>query len=194
MKTRAAILVEQHQPLVVDEVELPSLSLGQVLVGLKTSRICGSQLGEIDGVKGPDRYLPHLLGHEGTGIVVEVGEGVRTVQPGDKVVLHWRKGAGLESTTPVYESKIGRVNAGWVTTFNEYAIVSENRLTAIPRDFDPEIAALFGCAVTTGFGVINNNAQLKIGQSIAIFGAGGIGLNIVQAAAMTSAFPIIAID
>jgi S-(hydroxymethyl)glutathione dehydrogenase/alcohol dehydrogenase len=116
------------------------------------------------------------------------------VKPGDKVVLHWRKGSGLESLAPVYESKIGRVNAGWVTTFNEYALVSENRATAIPRDFDDEAAALFGCAVTTGFGVINNNAQLKIGQSIAVFGAGGIGLNIVQAAALVSAHPIIAVD
>src|SRR5205807_352844 len=85
-------------------------------------------------------------------------------------------------------------NAGWVTTFNEYAIVSENRVTPIPADFDPEIGALFGCAVTTAFGVINNNANLKIGQSIAVFGAGGVGLNIVQGAAMVSATPIIAID
>jgi S-(hydroxymethyl)glutathione dehydrogenase/alcohol dehydrogenase len=165
-----------------------------VLVKVLASGICGSQIGEIDGVKGPDRFLPHLLGHEGTGIVLEVGEGVRTVKPGDKVVLHWRKGSGLESTAPVYQSKLGPVNAGWVTTFNEAAIVSENRVTTIPRDFDAGVGALFGCAVTTGFGVINNNAQLKIGQSIAVFGAGGIGLNIVQAAALVSAHPIIAVD
>jgi S-(hydroxymethyl)glutathione dehydrogenase/alcohol dehydrogenase len=194
MKSLAAILVEQKKPLALEEIELPRLALGQVLVKMLASGICGSQIGEIDGVKGPDRFLPHLLGHEGCGVVLEVGEGVRTVKPGDKVVLHWRKGAGLESTTPVYGSKLGRVNAGWVTTFNEMAIVSENRVTAIPADFDPEAAALLGCAVTTGFGVINNNAQLKIGQSIAVFGAGGIGLNIVQAAAMTSAWPIIAVD
>jgi S-(hydroxymethyl)glutathione dehydrogenase/alcohol dehydrogenase len=86
------------------------------------------------------------------------------------------------------------VNAGWVTTFNEYALVSENRVTAIPADFDPEIAALFGCAVTTGFGVVTNNARLAIGQSIAIFGAGGIGLNIVQGAALAGGYPIIALD
>jgi S-(hydroxymethyl)glutathione dehydrogenase/alcohol dehydrogenase len=95
---------------------------------------------------------------------------------------------------PVYDSPIGRVNAGWVTTFNEYALVSENRVTAIPADFDPEIAALFGCAVTTGFGVVTNNARLAIGQSIAIFGAGGIGLNIVQGAALAGGYPIIALD
>jgi S-(hydroxymethyl)glutathione dehydrogenase/alcohol dehydrogenase len=194
MKGLAAILVEQKAPLALEEIEMPRLALGQVLVKVLCSGICGSQIGEINGVKGPDRYLPHLLGHEGTGIVLECGEGVRTVKPDDKVVLHWRKGAGLESIAPTYQSKIGKVNAGWVTTFNEMAIFSENRMTAIPGDFDPEIAALMGCAVTTGFGVINNNAQLKIGQSIAIFGAGGIGLNIVQAAAMVSAHPIIAVD
>ena len=101
---------------------------------------------------------------------------------------------GLESVAPVYESRIGKVNAGWVTTFNDLAIVSENRVTAIPTDIDPEIAALFGCAVTTGFGVVNNNARLAIGESIAIFGAGGIGLNIVQGAALAGGNPIIALD
>jgi len=194
MKSRAAILIEQKKPLVIEDVEVPAPKLGQVLVKVLVSGICGSQIGEIDGVKGPDRFLPHLLGHEGCGEVLEVGEGVRTVKPGDRVVLHWRKGAGLESVPPVYESRIGKVNAGWVTTFNEYAIVSENRVTAIPADFDPEIAALFGCAVTTGFGVVNNNAHLAIGQSIAIFGAGGIGLNIVQGAALAGGNPIIALD
>lgn len=194
MKSRAAILVEQKKPLVIEDVEVPALKLGQVLVKVLTSGICGSQIGEIEGVKGPDKFLPHLLGHEGCGEVLEVGEGVRTVNPGDRVVLHWRKGAGLESVTPVYESRIGRVNAGWVTTFNEYAVVSENRVTAIPSDIDPEIAALFGCAVTTGFGVVTNNARLAIGESIAIFGAGGIGLNIVQGAALAGGYPIIALD
>jgi S-(hydroxymethyl)glutathione dehydrogenase/alcohol dehydrogenase len=194
MKSRAAILVEQKKPLVIDDVEVPALKLGQVLVRVLVSGICGSQLGEIDGVKGPDRFLPHLLGHEGCGEVLEVGEGVRHVTPGDRVVLHWRKGAGLESVTAVYESKMGRVNAGWVTTFNEFAVVSENRVTAIPADIDPEIAALLGCAVTTGFGVVKNNARLAIGESIAVFGAGGIGLNIVQGAALAGGYPIIAID
>ena len=194
MKGRAAILVEQQKPLVLEDVELPAIKLGQVLVRVLTSGICGSQIGEIEGVKGPDRFLPHLLGHEGCGEVLEIGEGVRYVKPGDRVVLHWRKGAGLESVPPVYESKLGRVNAGWVTTFNELAVVAENRLTPIPPDFDPEIAALFGCAVTTGFGVVNNNARLAIGESIAVFGAGGIGLNIVQGAALAGGNPIIALD
>ena len=194
MQGAAAILVEQKKPLAVEDVEIPPPGVGQVLVKVLNSGICGSQIGEIDGVKGPDRFLPHLLGHEGCGTVFECGPGVNTVRAGDKVVLHWRKGAGLESLAPTYKSQRGTINAGWVTTFNEYAVVSENRVTAIPPEFDAEAAALFGCAVTTGFGVVNNNAQLKIGQSIAVFGAGGIGLNIVQGAALVAAWPIVAVD
>ena len=193
--TKAAILVEQHKPLVVAEIELPQqLEVGQVLVRIHTSGICGSQIGEIDGAKGEDKYLPHLLGHEGCGTVEAIGPGVRTVKIGDKVVLHWRKGTGIEAPPPVYSWDGRKVNAGWVTTFNEYAIISENRVTTIPADTDNGVAALFGCAVTTGFGVVVNNAHATIGESIVVFGAGGVGLNIVQAAAMVSGYPIIAVD
>ena len=193
--TQAAILVAQHEPLVVDIIELPNnLQIGQVLVELQCSGICGSQLGEIDGVKGTDKYLPHLMGHEGFGQVLEVGPGVSNVKPGDSVVLHWRPGAGIQSEPPRYLWKGKTLNAGWVTTFNKHAVVSENRCTKIPSGTNPDVAALFGCAVTTGFGVIENNAKLKMGESIVVFGAGGIGLNIVQAAALVSAGPIIAID
>jgi S-(hydroxymethyl)glutathione dehydrogenase / alcohol dehydrogenase len=192
---KAAILVELGKPLVLAEVALPAaLEAGQVLVKVHYSGICGSQLGEIDGAKGEDRFLPHLLGHEGSGTVLETGAGVRHVKPGDKVVLHWRKGRGIESATPLYRWKGGKVNAGWITTFNEYAVVSENRLTPIPADSDLEVAALFGCAVTTGFGVVQNNARVRIGESVVVYGAGGVGLNIVQAAALVSAHPIIAVD
>ncbi len=195
LSMRAAILVEQRKPLIVADIELPRvLEVGQVLVRIHCSGICGSQLGEIDGAKGEDKFLPHLLGHEGSGVVIEVGPGVRHVKAGDHVVLHWRKGLGIESVPPKYQWDGKVTNAGWVTTFNEYAIVSENRLTAIPADSDPEIAALFGCAVTTGFGVVVNDARLTIGESVVVYGAGGVGLNIVQAAALVSAYPIIAVD
>ena len=191
----AAILVEQKKPLVIDQVELPqTLSVGQVLVKIVYSGICGSQLGEIDGAKGPDKFLPHLLGHEGSGEVLEIGPGITRVKPHDHVVLHWMKGAGIEAKPPVYTWKNQPCNAGWVTTFQEYAIVSENRLTTIPHDFDLKTAALFGCAVTTGLGVIVNNAKLTIGESVAVFGAGGVGLNQIQGANLVSAYPIIAID
>ena len=193
--TKAAILVAQHQPLVVDTVELPKeLGVGQVLVELQVSGICGSQLGEIDGVKGPDHYLPHLLGHEGFAHVLAVGPGVKHVQVDDSVVLHWRPGSGIQADPPRYLWQGKLLNAGWVTTFNHHAIVSENRCTKVPADTNPDTAAMFGCAVTTGFGVVENNANLKPGEAVVVFGAGGIGLNIIQAAAMVSAWPIIAVD
>ncbi len=193
--TQAAILVEQHKPLVVAEIALPeTLARGQVLVEVLYSGICGSQLGEIDGAKGPDKFLPHLLGHEGSGRVLAVGPEVTQVRVGDNVVLHWRKGPGIEAPPPVYDWNGRRVNAGWVTSFNRYAVISENRLTTIPVNSDMKIAPLFGCAVTTGLGVINNDARVQKGESVVVAGAGGIGLNIVQGAALAGAFPIIAID
>jgi len=192
---RAAVLTAQGRPLGVETVGLPeTLHFGQVLVRVHFSGICGSQLGEIDGVKGPDAYLPHLLGHEGSGSVLAVGDGVKTVAPGDAVVMHWMEGAGLASLPPVYTLGGARLNAGFVTTFNEYAVVAENRVTAIPKDFDLAVAALFGCAVTTGFGVINNKARIGLGASLAVFGAGGVGLSMIQGAALAGAHPIVALD
>jgi S-(hydroxymethyl)glutathione dehydrogenase/alcohol dehydrogenase len=192
---RAAILTELRKPLVVAEVGLPeTLDVGQVLVRVHYSGICGSQLGEIDGAKGEDKYLPHLLGHEGSGTVLDCGPGVRHVKPGDKVVLHWRKGLGIESVPPSYTWAGLKINAGWITTFNEFAVISENRLTSIPAGTPMDVAALFGCAVTTGFGVVVNNARIKIGDSVVVFGAGGVGLNIVQAARLAGAHPLIAVD
>ncbi len=192
---RAAILVKNNQPLVVTELTMPeNLFFGQVHVKLFYSGICGAQINEIEGAKGSDKFLPHLLGHEGSGIVLRIGPGVKTVKKDDHVVLHWRPSAGLQSDTPTYNWNGKKVNAGWVTTFNDEAIISENRLTVIPEYFDLKLAPLFGCAVTTAVGVINNDAQLKIGQSVVIFGIGGVGLNIAQAARMVSANPIVGID
>ena len=195
MKIKAAILVQQNAPLEIAEIESPNrLGFGQVLVKVHYSGICGAQINEIEGAKGPDKFLPHLLGHEGCATVLETGEGVRSVKKGDLVVMHWRPGSGIQSETPTYRWNGRQVNAGWVTTFNDHAIVSENRVTPIPTDFDPKLAPLFGCAITTAIGVINNNAQVKVGQSVVVFGVGGVGLCVVQAAQMVSAYPIVAID
>ena len=192
---KAAILAESKQPLVIDDIALPdNLEFGQVLVDIHYSGICGAQINEIDAAKGPDKFLPHLLGHEGSGVVKEIGPGVSTVKEGDHVVLHWRPSSGIQSPAPKYSWNGKTVNAGWVTTFNEQAIISENRLTVIPNNFDMKIAPLFGCAVTTAFGVVNNDAQVKVGQSVVIFGIGGVGLNIAQAANMVSAHPIVGVD
>ena len=145
------------------------------------SGICGAQINEIDAVKGLDKFLPHLLGHEGVGTVLEIGPGVTTVKSGDQVVLHWRPSSGIQSQTPEYRWGEKKVNAGWVTTFNTHAVISENRLTVIPKSLDMRVATLLGCAVTTAFGVVDNDAKIKIGQSVLIFGIGGVGLSIAQA-------------
>lgn len=195
VKATGAILVNQNEPLIIGEINFPEkLEVGQVFVELHTSGICGSQIGEVSGVKGEDKFLPHLMGHEGCGTVIAIGEGVKTVKAGDLVVLHWRKGSGIQSDTPKYNWKGQKLNAGWVTTFNTHGIISENRCTKIPKNTNKDYASLFGCAITTGFGVIENNAKLKMGESIVVYGAGGVGLNIIQAAKLTAAYPIIAVD
>jgi S-(hydroxymethyl)glutathione dehydrogenase/alcohol dehydrogenase len=193
--TIAAILVEQKQPLQVAKIDLPaSLEVGQVLVELAYSGICGSQIGEIEGVKGPDKWLPHLLGHEASGHVLAIGPGVKHVKPGDTVVAHWRPSLGIEAAPPQYEWQGRTVNAGWVTTFNRHSVISENRLTVIPFGSNLQAAALYGCAVTTGFGTIDNVAKVRLGETVVVFGAGGIGLNIVQAAALAGARTVVAVD
>ena len=192
---KAAILTESRKPLIVDQIDFPeTLDVGQVLVKVLYSTICGAQINEIAAAKGPDRFLPHLLGHEASAVVLETGPGVTTVRAGDTVVMHWRPSQGIQSPTPAYRWDGKKVNAGWVTTFNEHAIVSENRLTVLSADYDLKVAPLLGCAVTTAVGVINNDAKVKIGESVAVFGAGGVGLNVVQFASMVGAYPIVAID
>jgi len=191
---KAAILEKIGASLVIDDIILPKLGVGQVLVKVYASGICGAQIGEIAGAKGPDKYLPHLLGHEGAGIVEDIGLGVQYVKKGDHVVIHWRKGRGIESQCPRYGWKDGQVGGGWNTTFQEYSVVSENRLTIISDDISFDIAALMGCAVTTAFGLINNEAQLKVGQSVAVIGCGGVGLNVIQGAVLAGASRILAID
>jgi S-(hydroxymethyl)glutathione dehydrogenase/alcohol dehydrogenase len=192
---KAAILAQSRQPLVLDEITLPdALDAGQVLVQVLHTTICGAQINEIEAAKGPDKFLPHLLGHEASAIVRETGPGVTHVQPGDTVVLHWRPSQGMQSRPPRYSWNGAPLNAGWVTTFNQYAVVSENRMTVLPPEFDRKVAPLLGCAVTTAAGVINNDAKVKLGETVVVFGVGGVGLNLVQFAALAGAHPIVAVD
>src|SRR5215471_2303580 len=192
---KAAILARSRAPVIVDEITLPDeLGVGQALVKIICTTICGAQINEIEAAKGPDRFLPHLLGHEAAGTVVEIGPGVTNVKPGDTVVLHWRPSRGIQCRPPAYKWRGEALNAGWVTTFNDYAVISENRLTVIAPDLDLKVTPLLGCAVTTAAGVINNDAGVKIGESVVVFGVGGVGLNVVQFAALAGANPIVAID
>ncbi|TAL19569.1 acetoin dehydrogenase [Patescibacteria group bacterium] len=191
---RAAVLIAPGKPLEIWDVVLPEPGLGQVRVRLRRSGICGSQLLEVSGSRGEDAYLPHLLGHEGSGTVISVGAGVTKVRPGDRVIISWMTGVGLDAGGLRLTAGTRTVNAGPVATLAEEAIVPENRLVPIPDGVPLPDAALVGCALATGCGIVRNTLQLRAGQSIAVFGAGGIGINVVQMARYSGAGPIIAID
>jgi len=194
MKTIAAVLVETGRPLVLADLEVPALKPGQVLVEVAYSGVCYSQVLEWRGYRGKDRYLPHCLGHEGSGIVRDVGAGVTKVKTGKPVVLSWIKSAGADVTGTTYRWEGGLVNAGPITTFSRLTVISENRLVALSDNLPLYHAALLGCAIPTGVGAVLNTAQPKAGQSIAIFGTGGVGLCAVAGAAVAGCVPIIAID
>jgi S-(hydroxymethyl)glutathione dehydrogenase / alcohol dehydrogenase len=194
MKMKAAVLYELNKPLVIEDLEVPDPKFGQVLVKIQATGICHKQIEEIQGHRGLDSYLPHTLGHEGAGLVESIGPGVTKVKPGDYVALSWIKGSGLQSNTPIYMKGKQKVNSGWITTFQEYTVASENRVTKISTDIKPATASLLGCAVSTGVGAVLNHAKIEAGSSVAVFGAGGVGLNIIQGAALLSALKIIAVD
>lgn len=194
MDTLAAILVETNRPLVIEPLEIPPLKPGQALIQIQYSGVCHTQLLEARGHRGKDEFLPHCLGHEGSGIVVEKGSGVEKVKEGDPVILSWIKGTGANVPGTTYNWKGKKVNAGAITTFSQYAVISENRLTPIPKSVSLKEAAFFGCMIPTGFGTVFNTAQPKPGQSMAIFGCGGIGLCAILAASIAGCAPIIAVD
>jgi len=191
---KAAVLEQINAPLAIKEVDLTPLKFGQVLVKVLVSGLCGAQLHEIRGYKGNEKFLPHLMGHEGCGIVEHVGLGVTTVNTGDKVVMHWRPGSGVEAPFPNYVLDGKTISSGKVTTLSEYSIVSENRVTKIDEDTPSVLAAMLGCSLTTALGIIDNECDLKFGESVAVIGCGGVGLNLLQAAAMKSATPIFGVD
>jgi len=191
---KAAILEKLNAPLAIKEVHSTELQVGQVLVRILASGLCGAQLHEIRGHKGNAKFLPHLMGHEGCGIVEEVGLGVTTVNLGDKVVMHWRKGPGVEAPFPRYILDGKEMSSGKVTTLSEYSVVSENRLTKVPLDTPKYLCALLGCGMTTALGIINNDADLKFGESVLIVGCGGVGLNLIQGATLANAHPITCVD
>lgn len=191
---KAAILTELNQPLKILDVEVPPLREGEVLVSLAYSGVCHSQLMEARGHRGPDNYLPHLLGHEGSGVVESVGPGVTKVKSGDKVILGWIRGSGKDARGISYQHNGTKVNAGGVTTFNEKAIVAENRLVKLPSGVPMDVAVLFGCAIPTGAGIVLNKIKPKDGSTIAIFGLGGIGLSALMATQVFKCAKVIGID
>ena len=217
MKSKAAILFEVGQPLDVREVEVAKPQAGEVLVRMAVGGICHSDLHVMTGhLEAP---TPSILGHEGAGTVVEVGPGVASVRSGDNVIPLWRLSCGeceyCTSGRPALCAlgmkirSTGRLLDGssrfslngseikhflGVSTFSEYTVIPEKALVTIPEDIPLQQAALLGCGVITGVGAVINAARVKPGSQVAIFGSGGVGLNVVQGAALAGAEKIIAVD
>ncbi len=195
MKTQAAILATSKKDLIIDEIEINNpLQEGQILVKIEKSGICGAQINEIDAVKGEDKFLPHLLGHEGVGNVLEIGKSVSHIKVDDRVILHWRPGAGIQSDTYKYSWGNKNLNSGWVTTFSQHAVVSENRLTPISKTVNSVHLPLLGCGLTTVFGSLENEVTIKLGDSVLILGVGAVGSLSIIASKLKGAGEIIAID
>ena len=177
MITEAAVLFNINEPLRVIELEIPRLKKGQVLVEILYSGACGTQLGEISGKRGEDKFLPHCLGHEGVGKVIDVGPEVKKISVDDKVVLSWIKGSGIDAGGTVYKSNNLNINSGPVTTFQRHSVVSENRLTILPDNISNEYAVMLGCSAPTGMGSVKNILLPNANTSAIIFGAGAVGLS-----------------
>jgi len=204
-KCRAAILLEPNKPLVVDEVEMPDPAPDQVLVKLFASGVCHSQLHTMSRPPRPGRRLPALLGHESTGVVAAKGKDVKHVKEGDHVITTWVDRDNSTTSLPLVDHTLNdreQYVATWkgqevshsAATWAEYALASERVVLPMPKDIATDVTAIIGCAVMTGAGAIINTLQVRPGQSVAVFGAGGIGLCAVSAAAIVDAHPIIAVD
>ncbi len=217
MKARAAILFEPKQKLIIEDVDVPNPREDEVLVHMAAGGVCHSDLHVMKGdLAAP---LPAILGHEGSGVVAEAGPKVKDLQAGDHVVPIWRLSCGeCEYCTGgrpalcgagVEVRRTGKLPLGGtgfslrgqeikrfagVSTFAEYSVIPERALLKIPKDFPLDKAALLGCAVITGYGAVIHAAKVRPGSLVAIFGAGGVGLNVIQTVALSGAAMVIAVD
>lgn len=193
-RIKAAVLFELNKPLEIRTLKRRPLESGQVFVKILYSGVCRSQLMEVSGLRGDDHWLPHLLGHEGSGVVEDVGPDVKKFKKGDEVILSWIKGSGIEAKGASYDSDDVVINSGKVTTFSNYSVVSENRLTKKPKNLDFDTAILFGCALPTGAGMVINEINVNFESSVVVIGLGGIGLSAIAMLLSLKIKNIIAID
>ncbi|WP_276357608.1 Zn-dependent alcohol dehydrogenase [Cohnella caldifontis] len=216
MEMLAAVMKGTNQPLAIEKVELAPPKAGEVLVKIMATGVCHSDLNAIEDESTP---LPTILGHEGAGIVVEVGANVNTVKAGDKVALSWVPFCGTcefcrTGQVNMCESAFGPMFAGTLldgtsrlsqngklvyhnsllSTFAEYAVVPEMSCIKMPNGMPMAQASLIGCGVATGFGAAVRAAQVKPGSTVAVFGIGGVGVNAIQGARVAGASRIIACD
>lgn len=177
MKVKCISLVSKKKLKIIHEDINFNLDDKKVLIKILYSGICRSQLMEIDMMRGKDLYLPHLLGHEAIGIVKQIGKKIKKVKTGDKVVLSWIKGRGISSKGGKFNLKNKKtINYGPITTFSNYAIISEDRCFKVHKNFPNKIGSFFGCSILTGAGMIFNHTKISKKHSVVIIGIGGIGL------------------
>lgn len=192
---RFAYLSELNKPLVIEGGRIADLKQGQLLVKIEGFGICGSQISEIQGRKGNAGYLPHLLGHEGVGRVVNVHPSVNKVKAGDRVVVHWRKGSGLEGGISEITKSDGLVvSGGPATVYGEFSVVGENRVTVIDDGTDFAAGVMLGCGLSTGFGAVDREGSLKTESRVLILGMGGVGLSVLFAVSLKGAETVTAFD
>ena len=218
MKSRAAVAFAPGEPLQIVEIDVEPPRRGEVLVRISHTGVCHTDAFTLSG-EDPEGLFPCVLGHEGAGVVVEVGEGVTSVQPGDHVIplytaecgaclfcksgktnlctaVRATQGKGVMPDGSSRFSYKGRPIYHYMgcSTFSEYTVVAEVSLAKINPDANPEHVCLLGCGVTTGIGAVHNTAKVQPGDSVAVFGLGGIGLAVIQGARQAKAGRIIAID
>lgn len=218
IKTRAAVAWQAGQPLTIEEVDLMPPQKGEVLVKIIATGVCHTDAYTLSG-DDPEGIFPAILGHEGAGIVEAVGEGVTSVEVGDHVIplytpecgkckfclsgktnlcqaIRTTQGKGVMPDGTTRFSKDGKPIYHYMgtSTFAEHTVVAEISLAKIPKNAPLEKVCLLGCGVTTGMGAVTNTANVKEGDTVAVFGLGGIGLSVLIGAKMAKAGRIIAID
>lgn len=208
---KAAVCYEFGQPLVVEEVEIDPPQLGEVKVSVAATAICHSDIHLIEGEWGG--RLPVVAGHEAAGTVTDVGDGVTAVKPGDRVVVSLIRSCGrcfycasgfptqcegsfaLDRESRLHSLQGDPIHQGiWTAAFAEHIVVHQSQVVSIPQSMPWPQAALLACGVMTGVGAVVNTAQVEPGSSVVVVGVGGVGLNAVQGAALSGAYPIIAVD
>lgn len=218
MKTNAAIATKAGQPLVIDTVELSGPRKGEVLIEIKATGVCHTDAYTLSG-QDPEGLFPAILGHEGAGIVIEIGEGVTSLKPGDHVIplytpecrqceyclsrktnlcqaIRQTQGQGLmpDGTSRFsYQGKPVHHYMG-TSTFAQHTVLPEIALAKIRKDAPFDKVCYIGCGVTTGIGAVLFTAKVSAGARVIVFGLGGIGLNVIQGARMVGAHQIIGID
>ena len=211
---KAAVIHEPKRPIIVEEIDLDGPEPGEVRVKLSGAGACHSDYHRVDGHSSIDT-LPYVLGHEGAGVVHEVGAGVTSVAPGDHVILSLTAQCGRcrnctagrsnlcewhalgTGKAPDGTHRFGKDGVPYyadLATFSEETVVAESYLVKVREDIPIDKACLIGCGVMTGVGAVINRARVETGSTVVVIGCGGVGLNVVQGAALASAARIIAVD